>query len=206
MGGLLFFPGVELIDRWIIAGRRTAESSPQSHNIYGRDVLQWRLFTRGIMKKRYLYSLLFGIPGLFVAGIISIVLFGDDPWPPFAELILSALFVLVVLALWMGSILLGYRVGKGLETDPRLNRNHVLISAGLTILFLLFMVLQQFSVGNIGPKSDTVLCSEFCARHGYSGSGMPPETSGDRICSCYDETGNEALAAPLDHLDPDRPK
>jgi len=31
------------------------------------------------------YSLLFGIPGLFVAGIIALVLFGDEPWPSHVE-------------------------------------------------------------------------------------------------------------------------
>ena len=170
------------------------------------------------MKKRYLYAVLFGIPALFAAGIVSIILFGgflgilwlyvfgDNPWPPLAEAILSVLFVLLVLILWVVSILLGYWVGKRLETDPRLNRNHVLISAGLTLLFLLLMILQQFSVGNLGPKSDSRLCSDFCATHGYSGSGMPPEISGERVCSCYDDAGNEALRIPLDHLSPDFPK
>jgi hypothetical protein len=170
------------------------------------------------MKKRYLYSLLFGLPGLFIAGIISILMFGglagilwlyvfgDNPWPGFAETILSAAFVLLVLVLWMASILLGYRLGKRLETEPGLNRNHILISAGLTILFLLLMVFQQFRLGNLGPKSDTVLCSEFCARHGYSGSGMPPENSENRICSCFEKAGNETLRLPLDHIAPDPPR
>ena len=170
------------------------------------------------MKKRYLYVFLLGIPGLFVAGIVSILLFGafagilwlyvfgDNPWPSYTEAILSILFILSVLTIWALSMVLGYIVGKRRENDPVLNKNHVLISGGLTVTFILLMVLQQWSVGNIGPKADTVLCSEFCARHGYSGSGMPPETFGDRICSCYDETGNEALAVPLDHIDPDTPK
>jgi hypothetical protein len=170
------------------------------------------------MKKRYLYSLLFGIPGVFAAGMISIFLFGafigvlwlfvfgDDPWPVLSEAILSTLFVLVVLTLWLGSIILGYLVGKRLENDPLVNRNHVLISAGLTVMFLLLILFQQWSVGNLGPTSDSVLCSEFCTQHGFSGSGMPPESSGDKICSCYDATGNEALRIPLDHIAPDAPK
>lgn len=170
------------------------------------------------MKKRYLYSLLFGIPGLFVAGIISIVLFGalagilwiyvfgDHPWPSYTEPLISMGFVLAVLTIWIVSIGLGYVVGKRLEKDPVLNRNHVLISVGFTVVFLLLIVLQQWSMGNLGPRSDSVLCSEFCVRHGYSGSGMPPLNSGERICSCYDNSGNEVLAVPLDHLDPDNSK
>jgi hypothetical protein len=167
------------------------------------------------MKKRYLYALLFGVPGLFVAGISSILVFaaftgilwlyvfGDNSWPASSETILSILFVAVFGALWVGFIALGYLVGKKLERDPLLNRNHMLISAVLTLMFILLMVFQQWRVGNLGPKSDTVLCSEFCTQHGYSGSGMPPQISGDRTCSCYDGSGSEALKVPLDHIAPD---
>ena len=170
------------------------------------------------MKKRYLYSLLFGIPGLFVAGIISIFLFGafagilwlyvfgDNPWPSYTEPLLSISFLLTVLFIWMATIALGYFVGKRLEREPIVNKYHLLISAGLTAMFLLLILLQQWSVGNLGPKSDSLLCSEFCVQHGFSGSGMPPEISGDRTCSCYDSSGNEALRIPLDHIAPDAAK
>ena len=162
------------------------------------------------MKKRYLYSLLFGIPGLFIAGIISILVFGgvmgilwvyvfgDNPWPPFIETIVSILFVLVALMLWVGLLLLGYFIGKRLEKDPAMNWSHVLISGGLTLMFILFIVFQQWSVGNLGPKSDSVLCSDFCTQHGYSGSGMQPQTSFHRMCSCFDDSGNEVMTVPLD--------
>ena len=165
------------------------------------------------MPKRFLYSLLFGLPGLFVAGIISILLFGavaglfwlflfgDDPWPPAAQMVISVLFVLVFLVLWLGFILLGYWFGKRRENDLALNRNHVLLSAGLTLLFLLIILFYQWNVGNIGPSSDSAVCSNFCSQHGYSSSGMSPGTSGDRLCSCYDDSGNEGLIIPLDHLD-----
>jgi hypothetical protein len=144
------------------------------------------------MKKRYVYILLFGIPGLFVAGIISIFVFaaftgilwlyvfGDNPWPDSGETLISVLFVVVFGVLWVGLIALGYLVGKNLETEPLVN-----------------------SVGNLGPKSDSVLCSKFCTQHGYSGSGMPPQNSGDRTCSCYDRSGSEALRIPLDYIAPD---
>ena len=170
------------------------------------------------MKKRYLYSLLFGIPGLFVAGVISVFafgalagalwlfVFGDHPWPAFSERFVSALFVLVVLTLWLGFILLGFFVGKRLEGDAALSRNHILISAGLTLLFILLILFQQWSVGNLGPNSNSALCSEFCMQHGFSASGMPPEDTGNQICSCYDETGNEALRIPLDHIMPAAPR
>ena len=165
------------------------------------------------MKKRYIYSLLFGIPGLFIAGFISILIFaafagvlwififGDNPWPPASQAIISILFVGTFVVLWIGFIILGYIIGKRLEKDPGFHRAHIAISAGLTLLFLLFMVLYQWRVGNIGPQSDSLICSDFCTQHGYSGSGMPPSTSGSRLCSCYDDSGNEALTIPLDHLE-----
>jgi hypothetical protein len=166
------------------------------------------------MKKRYLYALLFAIPGFFIAGIFSLFVFGaslgflwlfvfgDNPWPLSMETVLPILLVLTFLILWIALILLGYVIGKRLETDSALNRKHILLSAALTLVFILFIILQQWSVGNIGPKSDSMLCSDYCRVEGYSGSGMPPQVSGDRSCSCYDNSGNEAIRIPLDTITP----
>jgi hypothetical protein len=91
------------------------------------------------MKKRYLYALLFGIPGFFVSGMIAlfvfggaigilwIYVFGDNPWPVSTDTVLSALLVLVFLSLWIASIAVGYAIGKRLESDPVWNRTHILI-------------------------------------------------------------------------------
>ena len=167
------------------------------------------------MKKRHIYSLLFGIPGLFVAGIIAIILFGglagilwlyvfgDDPWPSYVEQFTAFLFVLVVLGIWIAFIVLGYIVGRSLEADPGMNRTHILISAGVTAMLLLLMFIQQWSTGILGPRSESVLCSDFCIQHGFSGSGAPPDDSGEQTCSCFDATGNETLRVPLDSLIPD---
>jgi len=170
------------------------------------------------MKKRYLYSILFGIPGFFISLIITMVItagmlgilwiyfFGDDPWPASAEMIIAIVFGLTFLTVWIASMALGYITGKKLEGDPVLNRSHVLVSGGLTLIFILFIALQQLRVGNIGPKSDDVLCSEYCSGQAYSGSGMPPRNSGDRSCSCFDNSGNEVLKIPMDAIDPDDSK
>ena len=167
------------------------------------------------MKKRHLYALLFGIPGLFVAGIIAlfisgaflgilwIYVFGDDPWPPQVETATLILLMVVFFMAWIGSMVLGYRIGRGLEKDPVVNWKHVLVSAGLTAFLILFIVIQQWNVGNLGPRSDSVICSDFCAREGYAGSGMPPQDSGDRSCSCFDDSGHEALKVQLDEIDPE---
>lgn len=164
------------------------------------------------MKKRYVYSLLFGIPAFFVAGIVSVVffgalmgafwlfIFGDNPWPDSTEKFLPILLVLTFLIVWLASIIIGYYVGKRLENDSTLNKNHILISVGLTAALILFIFIQQWSVGNIGPKSDMTLCSDYCSAQGYSGSGMPPRNSGNRTCSCYDASGKEAFKIPLEKI------
>jgi len=170
------------------------------------------------MKKRYLYSLLFGIPGFFVsamiaflifgatAGILWIFFFGDNPWPTSIETVLPFLFVLIFLMIWIALTSLGFMIGKRLEKDPALNRNHILVSGALTVVFVLLIALQQWRVGAPGPRTDTLICSEYCSEKGYSGSGMPALNSGDRTCSCYDSSGNEALKVPLDTIDPGVPK
>jgi hypothetical protein len=104
------------------------------------------------------------------------------------------------LIVWGGVITVGYRVGQKLEINPGINKHHILLSSGLTILLLALILLQQFSVGNLGPKSDSALCSNFCLSKGYAGSGMPPQNSGDQTCSCYDNAGHEALKVPLDSI------
>lgn len=170
------------------------------------------------MKKRYLYALLLGVPGLLVSGMIALVLFGglvgalwlfvfgDNPWPPFTETILTILLVLVFLSLWIASILIGYRVGKKLESDPVVNWTHILIAGGFALLFILAIVLQQFSVGNLGPKSDSRLCMDFCIHNGYSASGVNSPNSDDHTCTCFDRSGNEALKVPWNRIDSDAPK
>lgn len=166
------------------------------------------------MKKRYVYSLLFGIPGFFVsvmmslfafgaaAGVLWIFAFGDNPWPSQIDTLLPILFAITFLLVWIGILSIGFVVGRKLEKDPVMNNKHLFISGALTILFIVFIVLQQWSVGNLGPKSASVICSDFCAQKGYSGSGMPPQNSGDRSCSCFDNSGNEVLNVPLDSIDP----
>jgi hypothetical protein len=168
---------------------------------------------RGIVKKRYLYALLWGLPGFFVAviatmfalggiaGMLWLFAFGDDPWPSSTGPILATMGFVIFLLSWIGLAWLGYRLGKRLEPDPSVNRSHILLSVGLTVLFVVLILGQQFSVGNLGPKSDSVLCSEYCYQRGYSGSGMPPADSGERTCSCYDAFGNEAIKIPLESIE-----
>lgn len=166
------------------------------------------------MRKRYLYSLLFGLPGFIIsavfslttfgslAGILWIFVLGDNPWPLLIEKILPILFAFVFLTLWSLTIVVGFIIGKRLEYNPILNKNHILVSICVTIIPALFIVLHLLNVGNIGSKSDSKVCSDFCSQRGYSGSSMPPEDTGKRSCSCIDNSGKEVFKIPIDGIDP----
>ncbi len=130
------------------------------------------------MKKRYIYTLLFGVPGLVIAlvaavlafgtaiGFLWLYVFGDSSWPQVPAALVSALFGILFLGLWIGSLVWGWRVGKRLEADPALDRRHIFWSLGITLGVLLLVVLHQFSVGNLGPKSDSAVCSDYCRDRG----------------------------------------
>jgi hypothetical protein len=165
------------------------------------------------MKRRYLYSILVGVPGIvvsliltfvlfgFTAGMLWLFVFGDNPWPALNETLLALIFGLVFLIIWLAFLIIGFLIGKRLEQNPALNRTHVLISAGLTVLLLLFIVLSQVSNGNIGPKTAEVRCSEYCSQKGYSASSVSPRVSANRTCSCLDHSGLEIIQVPLESLD-----
>ena len=161
------------------------------------------------MKKRYLYSILYGAPGFFVALIVAFILFGvaagflwifvygDNPWPQSTEKILPTLFILVFLVLWAASITVGFKSGIKLEEKPYLNMNHIFVSIGATTLPIVLIILYQLSVGNIGKNSGSILCSDFCRGNGFSASGMLPKDSGESTCSCYGRDGQEAIKVPM---------
>ena len=157
------------------------------------------------MKKRYIYSVLFGVPGLVIAlvfaflvfgagaGVLWIFVYGDNPWPASAEKILPALFVGAFLTAWLVFIVAGFIFGKRLESKPGLSGRHILASVLATLVPVVLMVLHQYSVGNIGTKHVSVICSDFCRNKGYSASVMPPRDSNDRTCTCLDSDGREEI-------------
>lgn len=168
------------------------------------------------MKNRYRYALLFAISGLALAAMAAFLLFGaaagvlwlfvlgDDPWPVWTERLLPAIVGLVFLAIWTAIMAAGYRYGQAREDGRPVPRRHLLIAAGATLLPILLLVLYQLRVGNLGPKSDSLHCSDYCRDRGYAGSGMPARDSEDRSCLCYDAAGNEVLKVPLDTFAPGR--
>jgi hypothetical protein len=165
------------------------------------------------MQKRYLYALLFGIPGLFVTALLTAVLlgaaagflwlfvFGDSPWPEATQTLFPAAGLIVFLIAWVGIIAWGYRFGIGQEDGRPIDRRHLLIAAGAILLPIVIVILHQYRVGNLGPPSDGERCSDYCREQGYAASGMPARDSGDRSCICYDGRGREALTVPLSTID-----
>jgi uncharacterized membrane protein len=116
------------------------------------------------MKRRYIYSILVGAPGLVVALIVSVVIFGvaagflwlfvfgDNAWPAFVETALPILFVSVFLLTWLAMLAAGYFIGKAREQDAALNKMHVAISAGLTILLVATVLFYEWGVGNLASR------------------------------------------------------
>ena len=157
------------------------------------------------MEKRYVYSLLFGIPGFFVSlivavsvsgatsGFLWIFVFGDNPWPASSEKILAVIFILGLVVSWSALIATGYVIGKNLEQEPGVNTRHIMLSALATIVPIAVIGLQQWKAGNIGPLPEK----------GYPGSGMPPRDSGERTCSCFGNDGRETIKVQIYNIGSD---
>lgn len=164
------------------------------------------------MKKRYTYCLLFLVPGMLVSLIITaavigtgsgflwIFVLGDNSWPELAHRGLALLGLLTFPGVWGAFVIAGFIAGKRLETDPRLDKNHILLSIALSIAPLMLILMHQYRVGNLSPKPASMLCAEFCADNGYTTSGMPPGDSGDRDCICYDGNGKVLIKTSLESL------
>ena len=163
-------------------------------------------------KRRYLYVLLFAAPTFLLAliagamllgaaaGVMWIFVFGDDPWPAAADTLLTSLFVLGSAAFWIAQLSVAYAVGKREETKASLNKTHVLISVGATVVLAVLITLRMSGVG-FGNRPDSLICADHClATAGSAGSGMPPQDSGDRTCSCYDSEGRVITSIQLQDI------
>jgi hypothetical protein len=156
-----------------------------------------------VLKRRYVYVLLFAVPALLVsviagammlaasAGALWLFVFGDNPWPAVANTLLGAVFVVGSGGLWLALLVVAYAVGKHQEMRPRLNAGHVALSVAVTILLAAVIVVRLMGLSMFGVRSNSMVCADFCQAQGFAGSGTPPENSGDRTCSCYDAQGRE---------------
>jgi hypothetical protein len=156
-----------------------------------------------VLKRRHLYVLMFALPTLLLSAIAAAVMlaasagalwlfvFGDDPWPPVASILLGIVLFAGGAGLWLALLFVAYTVGKQQEIRPALNTRHVALSIAATIVLAAVIVARVAGLRVAGPESDGVRCADFCRAEGFAASGMPPRNSGDRTCSCYDAQGRE---------------
>src|SRR5262245_9014661 len=99
-----------------------------------------------MINRRQVYVLLFAVPALLVsliaaalilaasAGALWLFVYGDDPWPNTANVLLGAIFLLVAAALWLALLFVAYAVGRQQEGERSLNKRHVALSLGATVV------------------------------------------------------------------------
>ncbi|MCJ7452184.1 MAG: hypothetical protein MUO39_06880 [Steroidobacteraceae bacterium] len=166
------------------------------------------------MRRRYAYVLLFAVPALLAAAIVAVVVgaaaaggmwlfvFGDNPWPASAGTALTVLFLVAGVATWAGLLAVAYAFGKKQEERATASLRPVVTAVGATAILALAVVFQQWRVGNLGPKSVDVLCSEYCREKGFTASATSPRDSGDATCGCFDVQGHEAVKVPIGQVTP----
>ena len=162
-----------------------------------------------MINRRHVYVLLFAVPALLVsiiagalmlaasAGALWLFVYGDDPWPNTANVLLGAIFLLVAAALWLALLSVAYTVGRQQEGEPSLNKRHVALSLGATVVLAAIIIVRLVGLNVAGARSDSVVCADLCRSEGFTASGLPPRDSGDRTCSCYDAQGQEVRRVTL---------
>jgi hypothetical protein len=162
-----------------------------------------------VINRRHVYVLLFAVPALLVsiiaaalmlaasAGALWLFVYGDDPWPNTANVLLGAIFLLVAAALWLALLSVAYTVGRQQEGEPSLNKRHVALSLGATVVLAAIIIVRLVGLNVAGARSDSVVCADLCRSEGFTASGLPPRDSGDRTCSCYDGQGQEVRRVTL---------
>jgi hypothetical protein len=162
-----------------------------------------------MINRRHVYVLLFAVPALLVsiiaaalmlaasAGALWLFVYGDDPWPNTANVLLGAVFLLVAAALWLALLFVAYTVGRQQEGELSLNKRHVALSLGATVVLAAIIIVRLAGLNVAGAQSDSVVCADLCRSQGFTASGLPPRDSGDRTCSCYDPQGQEVRRVTL---------
>ena len=160
------------------------------------------------MKRRFLYALMFSVPAFIfaviltvfivaaIAGVLWIFVFGDNAWPSFVDRSMSILIFIVWATAWLLLVLAAYVWGKRQEQFAALNKKHVFLAGGSTVGLLLLALLHQLSVGNIGLRPDSIVCSDFCTTKNFSAIRLPQ----DGTCRCYSSDGREALIFSIKSL------
>ncbi len=165
------------------------------------------------MKRRYQYSLLFGIPGCLISVILSVIIFFGilDIFSnrmskyhvpsTLSEKESLIMPVVIFVIIWVLLTFAGYLMGTTFEDGSSLNRKHILISAGLTLILFIFVL--RWGTKNFGYQADGDLCGEFCFRHGYNTGILSPMEEKEKTCYCSDWSTGEKITVPLESIDPD---
>jgi hypothetical protein len=164
------------------------------------------------MRKRFIYVLLFLVPGLFVSLLVTVAVFGaaygglwlfvfgDGTWPAWTGRVMPVLMLALLVSLWLFTGVAGYVFGKKREAVPGFEVRHVGWSLAAALLAVGVALLHQWSIGNLGPISDWERCSAYCSDLGYRSSGTMPGTAGERICSCLGQYGEAEVTVPIAEL------
>lgn len=164
------------------------------------------------MKRRFIYLLLFGLPTLITAALVSVALFGvitgvlwifvlgDDPWPASASSAVGVMTTLVFAGVSILLLVVAYKIGKQQENYSSFNKKHLAFSVIATLLLIGIATGHQYSVGNFGTPSDSVTCADYCRAQGFNASSLPPRDQGLRLCRCLDSRGAEAVTISLEQI------
>ena len=165
------------------------------------------------MKKRYIYTILFALPGLFISiitgvaltgiatGFFWIFVFGDSPWSISEEIIMVVAMTIGFLVTWISCIAFGFSVGKRLESKQANTAVHLVISLAITIPLFLCIAFYYFGYQKEFSQSDIGKCSAFCEKSGYSGASVAPAYEEQpKTCGCTDNSGQTTLIVPFDDI------
>ena len=129
-------------------------------------------------------------------GILWLFVYGDDTWPQAAETVVTLVAVVASLVTLAALSSASYSFGKKRESSVGLSWQHVALAFGVSTLLPALVLLHQLSVGNIGPQSDSLLCSDFCTARNFGSSSFPQ----DGTCRCYGSDGSEALNVSMNSV------
>jgi hypothetical protein len=152
------------------------------------------------MKQRYIYTIIFGIPGMvlsfiaaeivagLVQGLLFLYMYGDGTWPEWTGIAISAIgigaFVFCVAMIGM----MGMSYGKKMESkNVPVQIKYILIS--LILCALLGGFIFTSNRGYVFKKPSYRRCQEMCVQHGYGAQSTSLEflDSGAYMCSCMNK-------------------
>ncbi len=129
----------------------------------------------------FLLSLL---PALFVTGAVAgflwLFVYGDNPWPDLADIVIASAFLLS----WVS---VGTLLTLGLIRHPRVRNlptgKLTVVAALLSLFAVAAIAYHQWSIGNLDPPNP---CLIQCREMGHSASMTEIDEQGRETCTCFD--------------------